>query len=422
MTNIFTFSHVHTYTCRYPLLFDMWVDTEWLGNEAHSLWVNDLTGKGGGCLEKTRGERKAGILAKTEDGFLSFFHHSSLFICHLLCAPCQQLKCCMDTGESGGKEQREKMFKCWWQPLVAAGTEVSALILPQHASDRQMIEKEPGRRREEKRPGGAAFCACDVVCFEDQTSASITKNEALWDGWGCYFIDHISKLFPLSSPHPFLSLWPLSLFTDRLSYTAPSLTGIPSCFHSDKVRGGRSLLAVVCNHHRSCSVFVGPLPPPPLLTSPTLLCAAERDPWEPKGLDSIDPEVRGVYRVLAGVFVCVLQLGVIIKKSRQIRVWLKTNCKKLTIFFSDNHPVTSHSHTQLPLHPLCCFLNILYLFSPVCPHCQFVVFWCFTTALTAVDQSVCLCASVCVHTRVCMSACMPNVQLCACLHMCVCEC
>lgn len=87
------------------------------------------------------------------------------------------------------------------------------------------------------------------------------------------------------------------------------MTDIPLCFHSDKVRGGRSLLAVVCNHHRSCCVFVGappaPAPPPPLLTSLTPLCAAERDPWELKGLDCIDLEVGGVYKVLVGVFVCV---------------------------------------------------------------------------------------------------------------------
>lgn len=31
---------------------------------------------------------------------------------------------------------------------------MSALILPQHASDRQMIEREPGRREERRRGGG----------------------------------------------------------------------------------------------------------------------------------------------------------------------------------------------------------------------------------------------------------------------------
>lgn len=36
---------------------------------------------------------------------------------------------------------------------------MSALILPQHASDRQMIEKEAGRRREE----GVRVCVCVFV-------------------------------------------------------------------------------------------------------------------------------------------------------------------------------------------------------------------------------------------------------------------
>ncbi len=48
-------------------------------------------------------------------------------------------------------------------------------------------------------------------------------------------------------------------------------------------------------------MFVGP--PPPLLTSVTLLCAAECDLQGPKGPDCLDPEVRGVYRALAAVCV-----------------------------------------------------------------------------------------------------------------------
>ncbi|KAF3854694.1 hypothetical protein F7725_022749 [Dissostichus mawsoni] len=46
-------------------------------------------------------------------------------------------------GEKGEGAEREN-------PLVAAGTGVSAFSLPQHASDRQMIEKERGRRRGEE--------------------------------------------------------------------------------------------------------------------------------------------------------------------------------------------------------------------------------------------------------------------------------
>lgn len=188
---------------------------------------------------------------------------------------------------------------CWWDWGVSSYSPTACIW---QANDRE-------RAREGKGGGGgmtrgAASCVCEVVRFQDRTTATIRKKEALRDEWGWYFIDHISKLLPSSSSHPFLSVCPPSspsLFSDRLSYTAPSVTGIPSCFHSDEVRGGHSLLAVVCNHHGSCCVFIGP--PPPLLTLLTLLFAAERDPGEPKGPDCLDPEVRGVYRVSAGVFV-----------------------------------------------------------------------------------------------------------------------
>lgn len=163
------------------LLFDMWVDTEWLGNEAHSLWVSDLTGKGG-CQENKRG-RESRNNSNDRKRLSLVFHHSSAFICHLLWAPCQQLECCVDTGESRGKEQRQKMFKCWWQPLVAAGTGVSALILPQDASDRQMIEKELGRRREEKRQGGVGCFLCLWCCLFWRQNISFNKEKGGAVGW-----------------------------------------------------------------------------------------------------------------------------------------------------------------------------------------------------------------------------------------------
>lgn len=51
---------------------------------------------------------------------------------------------------------------------------MSALILPQHASDRQMIEKEPRKRR--RGGGGGASHVCAGVCFEDGTRAEVRKR------------------------------------------------------------------------------------------------------------------------------------------------------------------------------------------------------------------------------------------------------
>ncbi len=76
------------------------------------------------------------------------------------------------------------------------------------------------------------------------------------------FIDHVSKFSPLLLLIllPFVSNPPPSLFGDRLSYTAPSVTDIPSRFHGDQVRGGHSLLAVVCNHHERAVCLLALLP------------------------------------------------------------------------------------------------------------------------------------------------------------------
>ena len=119
-----------------------------------------------------------------------------------------------------------------------------------------------------------------------------------------------SSLHPLFSFFLFLSFF---FFPpgDRLSYTAPSVTGIPSRFHGNEVRGGRSLLAVVCNHCGSCCVFVGPPPPPPppppLLTSATPLRAVERDPRGAKGPRLSRPRgQRCLQSVCLCVCVCVL--------------------------------------------------------------------------------------------------------------------
>lgn len=63
---------------------------------------------------------------------------------------------------------------------MAAGAGVSALILHQYVSDRQMIEKEPGRRGDEKRRclclcvcvgGGAGGGGLSVMVFRDMTRA-----------------------------------------------------------------------------------------------------------------------------------------------------------------------------------------------------------------------------------------------------------
>ncbi|KAI4825266.1 hypothetical protein KUCAC02_020953, partial [Chaenocephalus aceratus] len=75
---------------------------------------------------------------------------------------------------------------------------------------------------------------------------------------------------------------------------------IPTRFHGNEVRGGHSLLAVVCNHRISWCVFVGP--PPPLLTLATQFRAAERDPRGPRVTTVSTPEVRGGCRVLVDVF------------------------------------------------------------------------------------------------------------------------
>lgn len=87
-----------------------WADTEWLVNEACSVGVGDLTEAGmrrmareGVCIEKTKREREAGIIAIWRKDYSPPFHDSSPFICHLLCVPCQQLECCMDTGEQKGE-------------------------------------------------------------------------------------------------------------------------------------------------------------------------------------------------------------------------------------------------------------------------------------------------------------------------------
>ena len=79
------------------------------------------------------------------------------------------------------------------------------------------------------------------------------------------------------------------------------MTGIPTRFHGNEVRGGHSLLAVVCNHRISGCVFVGPPPPPPpLLTLTTQFRAAERDPRGPKGPVCLDPRGQGCLQSVGG--------------------------------------------------------------------------------------------------------------------------
>lgn len=102
-----------------------------------------------------------------EEGFLLLSpSFRSLYLSSSLCSLSAVRVLHGHRGEKGEVAEREKMFKCRWQPLVAAGTGVSALILPQHGADRQMIEKEPGRRRNEKRRWGESVSrVCDGVRF-----------------------------------------------------------------------------------------------------------------------------------------------------------------------------------------------------------------------------------------------------------------
>lgn len=276
------------------------------------------------------------------------------------------------------------MFKCWWQPLVAAGTRVSALILPQHASDRQMIEKEPERRR---RGAGAAsgVCVWDSTGFESRTRAPISNRSAVRYERLAVFFWTIS-LSCLLLHILFSSSW--------LSYSpAASVTGIPLRFQGNEVRGGHSLLAVVCNHHRLCCVFLC-LPPPPLLTSPTLFREAERDPQGPRVSTALTLRswVFTEWWCLC-VCVCVTNLEKNAEeKTNKSLIWLRTS------------PPHTHTTTTTSLSSS----HILYLLSPVCPLCQFVVGWCFTTAFTAVDQSECV--------FVCLNDCFVPVYI----HVCMC--
>lgn len=64
-------------------------------------------------------------------------------------------------GEGG--RGKNKCLSADGSPLVAAGAGVSALIQHQYVSDRQMIEKEPGRRGDEKRR--CLCCVCVCVCW-----------------------------------------------------------------------------------------------------------------------------------------------------------------------------------------------------------------------------------------------------------------
>lgn len=107
----------------------------------------------------------------------------------------------------------------------------------------------------------ACVCFCDSVCFEGRTRAPIREKEGCDTseaGIALTTSSSVSFLFTvfflsLSHTHRYTHpLQPPSPFVDRLSYTAPSVTGIPSRFHSNEVRGGCSLLAVVCNHHKLC--------------------------------------------------------------------------------------------------------------------------------------------------------------------------
>lgn len=104
-------------------------------------------------------------------------------------------------------------------------------------------------------------CLCDSVCFEGRTRAPIREKEgcdtseagiALTTSSSVSFL--FTVFFSLSRTHTDTPTHsnPPSPFVDRLSYTTPSVTGIPSRFRSNEVRGGCSLLAVVCNHHKLC--------------------------------------------------------------------------------------------------------------------------------------------------------------------------
>lgn len=199
-----------------------------LCEQSQSDWVMRLTHSGSATSLGLRwggGEsrRMAMMPGWEERGFSGFFSSFLAFICHLLCAPCQRLVCCMDTGENRGREQREKMFKYWWQPLVAAGTEVSAPILLQPASDRQMIEKKT-------KMGGVASSLSVCVWRENKS-----PNEKDWWGYStslsCLLLPlHILFFFYPSSPpvSSCLVWWLIELYcslSDRHSLTFPRQWG-----------------------------------------------------------------------------------------------------------------------------------------------------------------------------------------------------
>lgn len=116
MTNIF-----NTHLCTHretPSSRATWVDTEWLGNEAHSLGVSDLTGaemkREGGEKQEVKRKKKIRARRKRE----SLFFKKNPFICHL-CSSCQALECCRDTGEQrGGRNWERKCLSAdgspWW--------------------------------------------------------------------------------------------------------------------------------------------------------------------------------------------------------------------------------------------------------------------------------------------------------------------
>ena len=169
-----------------------------------------------------------------------------------------------------------------------------------------MIEKEPEMRR-----GGEVVVVVLllVTMMASCATGAPTRRAEVTGAAGVSLSTSLKKLS--SSLHPLFSFFFFFPPGDRLSYTAPSVTGIPSRFHGNEVRGGRSLLAVVCNHCGSCCVFVGPPPPPPppppLLTSATPLRAAERDPRGAKGPRLSRPRgQRCLQSVCLCVCVCVL--------------------------------------------------------------------------------------------------------------------